>query len=176
MKSCASKFGVSKTGSHVSVIDFSVYAYLAIRLRDYTDILSFNNAVDTIPLIGYMTRIDLALMVAKTEMFSFENGGRNNVTQVLVLMTDGSQTAADDAVDPLSIAQDLRDLGIHLIAVGIGDEINETELTNIAGGSGNVFTADSFDDLTGSKVAEHLVNVACSKDIGDYTSNGKSSC
>lgn len=174
MKSCVSKFGISSQGTHISVIDFSVYAYLAIRLRDYTDVLSFNNAVDTIPLIGYMTRIDLALTVAKTDMFNSQNGARENVTKVLVLMTDGSQTQTDDITDPLVVAEELRELGIHLFAVGIGDEVNQTELMNIAGGPRNVFSADSFDDLSGSQVADNLVNLACSQDLADGASdNGK---
>ena len=173
VKQCAGKFGISKNGTHAAMIDFSLYAYLAVKLSYYTDIPSFNNAVDSIPLIGYMTRIDLAMNVANKEMFSHENGGRDDASKVLILITDGTQSDDDDVTDPAAIAAEIRGRGIETFVVGVGDAINETELLSIAGRSEHLFTADSFDDLIGSRVAEHIVNAACALDSDEFTYYGK---
>ena len=64
------------------------------------DIASFDAAVDAIPLMGFQTRIDRALRLAQKELFAEENGGRENVPEILIVLTDGTQTAAKDAEDP----------------------------------------------------------------------------
>ena len=69
-------------------------------MKDHTDIISFYAAVDTIPLMGFQTRIDRALRLAQKELFAEENGGRTNVPEILIVLTDGTQTAAKDAEDP----------------------------------------------------------------------------
>ena len=56
------------------------------------DIKSFNEAVDSIPLMGSTTRIDGALRLAQRQLFKVENGGRDLAPNILVLLTDGSQT------------------------------------------------------------------------------------
>ena len=53
---------------------------------------AFNDAVDDIPLMGSTTRIDTALRMAQNELFLEENGGRDIAPNILVLLTDGSQT------------------------------------------------------------------------------------
>ena len=164
---------MTRNGTHAAMIDFSLYAYLAIKLSFYTDVPSFNNAVDSIPLIGYMTRIDLALKVANEEMFAAENGGRVDVPKVLILVTDGTQSDVDDVTDSAAAAAEMRGRGVETFVVGVGDAINETELVGIAGKVGHLFTADSFDDLIGSRVSEHIVNAACALDNDDFTYYGK---
>ena len=59
---------------------------------DYKSTDAFISAVDRIPYIGFSSRIDLALTVAQTQLLKENNGGRNNVPDVLLLITDGGQS------------------------------------------------------------------------------------
>ena len=64
--------------------------------------------MDHIPLMGLTTRIDRAFRLAQAEMFAAENGGREKVGKLLILLTDGTQTEDVDVEDPADIADELR--------------------------------------------------------------------
>ena len=61
-------------------------------MKDHTDITSFSAAVDAIPLMGSTTRIDRALRLTQKELFAKQFGAREKNENVLILLTDGSQT------------------------------------------------------------------------------------
>jgi len=161
LKSVAAAFGISKDGPRASVVTFSLKAELSIKFKDYFDITSFNNAVDAIPLMGRLTRIDLALRVAQNDMFTTKNGARAKTPKILILLTDGSQTQSAGAVNPADISKKLRQNGIHVIVVGIGSGINRGELIRIAGSDDKVFSAASFAELVSSKFTEKLMEKSC---------------
>jgi len=161
LKTLAAAFSVSKDDSRVGVITFSHKSEHSIKLKDHTDIKSFNDAVDAIPLMGSITRIDKALRQTQQELFTPENGGRPGLPKVLILLTDGSQTAGGDAEDPVDIAAEIRNSGISLIVVGIGSGINPTELARIAGGNDNTFLASTFDELIGGEFIKELTDTSC---------------
>ena len=83
---------INISGSRAAVITFSYRAKHSIKMKDHTDITSFNAAVDAIPLMGMTTRIDRALRLTQRELFALENGARPNHPKILILLTDGSQT------------------------------------------------------------------------------------
>lgn len=143
----ATMFGVSKDGSRAAVVTFSFYTEHSIKLKDHSDLSSFNKAVDGIPLMGSTTRIDKALRMTQREMFTIANGARPGVNKVLIVLTDGSQTLDAGAEDPGVVAEELRQAGINIISVGIGKSTNATELAHIAGGSKNFHSAATFDVL-----------------------------
>ena len=71
---------------------FTIGAEHSIRLKDHPGLIDFCEAVDAIRHMGGSTRIDLALLNLKKNMFTKENGGRKGVKKVVVLVTDGVQT------------------------------------------------------------------------------------
>ena len=158
MKALAATFGVSEDGGRAGVVTFSYYTQHSIKLDDHTDLPSFSEAVDKIPLMGSTTRIDKALRMTQKDMFSLANGGRPAVSKLLVVLTDGSE-------DPGDVADELRDMGIRVIAVGIGKGINSTELAHIAGDAKNVFSAASFDELISTKFLESVNEAGCKEGI-----------
>ena len=161
MKALAGAFGVSKDDSRAGVITFSYYSEHSIKLKDHTDVISFNEAVDAIPLMGSTTRIDRALRLTQSELFKEENGARKDTPKILILLTDGSQTQDADAENPAVISEELRQAGIAVIVVGIGAGTNQTELNNMAGGPDNAFSAASFDELIGGDFIQQLNERAC---------------
>ena len=163
LKSLASTFGVSSNGSRAGVVTFSYFSEHSIKLSDHSDIASFNQAVDEIPLMGSTTRIDKALRLAQKELFSLGNGGRPGVPKLLILLTDGTQTQDAGAEDPGDVAEELRADGINILVVGIGRGVNETELTHIAGEEKSVYSAASFESLVENDFIESVTTRSCDK-------------
>ena len=161
VKSLASSFDLSANGSRAGVITFSWHAEHSIKLNDHRDLDTFLSAVDSLPLFGHTTRIDKALKMAKSDMFSAENGGRTNVPKLIILLTDGSQTKDADAVDPGMIAGELRKAGIKLIVIGIGKNVDSNELSHMAGDVSNVYQASNFDQLISSSFIDRISKSSC---------------
>ena len=158
-----SNLDISHDGVHVGVVTFSFYAKLSIKFSDFTDVRDFGEAVQRIPLMASTSRIDRALKVVDQELFSEANGARldNNVTKMLVLLTDGTQTQDKDAVDPGKIGQLLRQKDIHILCVGIGDGIDRQELTHISGDSARVYIASDLDELMASSFIAKVLVKCC---------------
>ena len=163
LKKVAESFDISANGSHAGVVTFSLKAELSIKLNEYSDIESFNKAVDAIPLMGRTTRIDLALKLAHKKLFSVANGARLSTRKILILLTDGTQTKMAGAEDPDQIARQLRKSNITVIVVGMGSGINLVELKKI--GRDFTYTAASFHELTSKKFIGKLREKTC--EIGE---------
>merc|ERR1712168_1198593 len=161
LKEIAAAFGISESGSRAGVVTFSFDAELSIRMNDYFDQIAFDNAVDAIPLMGSITRIDRALRLAQRELFDESNGGRRGVSKILVLLTDGSQTPDADAEDPGNISDEIRASGVTVIVVGIGPGTDPVELDHMAGGAGRSFRAASFDELMEGEFIDKVSKSTC---------------
>ena len=158
LKALAVAFNISNVGSQAGVITFSEYAQHSIKLNGYTNVSSFNRAVDAIPFMGSSTRIDIALRLAQREMFTTGNGGRPGIPKVLILLTDGHHSGSED---PAVIADEIRKTGVHIIVIGIGANTHKIELNRIAGGPGNAFNVSSFDELIADDFIKTLTQKSC---------------
>lgn len=116
---------------------------------------SVMQAIDRMPYYGRTTRIDRALSVANTAMFSDKGGCRPYVAKTLVLLTDGRQTPAPDSISMESAVKPLRGKKVARLAVGIGNQISTSELRKVVDEEDDIMTVDSFDDLLSSL---HLVS------------------
>ena len=161
IKNFASSLAVSKEVVHVGVVTFSFYATLSIKFSDFVNKADFKEAVEEIPFMGSTTRIDRALKVVNEDLFSESNGARRDVTKMLILLTDGSQTKDADAVDPGKLAKLLRQRGIHILSVGIGEDVDIDELTHIAGSPDRVYTTADFDQLIEGNFIKKVVYKSC---------------
>lgn len=145
VKGVAASVGLAnKNNVRASVITFSTWARLSIKFKDHADSESFNKSVDAIPFMGYQTRIDKALRLAQTQMLKKENGARTGIKKLVLLMADGAQSG--DSERPETVAKEIRDAGVEIIAVGIGNRVDFDELVRITGDRKRVFTS-SFDDI-----------------------------
>ena len=163
VKLMADTFQVSKSGTRAGVVLFSYYAKLSIKLADYYSTPDFKTAVAGLPLMKSITRIDKALTLAQNELFMESNGGRKGVPKILILLTDGSQTPAQDAKDPSKLAKAVRDSGVKLLLVGIGAAVNKTELAKIAGDESNLYTVDTFDELISFDFIKNISESSCKR-------------
>lgn len=103
----------------------------------------------------------IGLEMAKEELFqliSKEKGTRN---KVLILITDGSQSFGDAMIDPSTVANELRNLGVHVFVIGIGTNIRVKELEAIAGNQANLYLASHSNQLRAQRFVEKLSEVGC---------------
>ena len=163
LTSIAKSFNISPDGSRAGVVTFSARAKHSIRMKDHTDITSFEAAVNKISLMGLTTRIDRSLRLAQKELFASENGGRPELPQVLILLTDGTQTKSRNAEDPGEIADEIRKAGISVIVIGIGDGTSPEELDRIAGAAGNAYYAKDFDELISPEFVKKQAEESCTE-------------
>ena len=164
LKSLAAAFQLNDDGPIAGVVTFSAEAELSIKLNDHSmhNVTSFNEAVDSIPYMGSFTRLDKALELARTDLFSVANGDRPGVPNVLIALVDGAQTDVPGARDPVSIAQEIRNDGINPFFVGIGPEITRTFLLDLAGNNESyIFSAPTFDDLNEESFVNAVIQRTC---------------
>ena len=147
LKKFAEKNELSLHGLHVGVVLFSSSASVAIKLTDYYDIESFKQAIQNLPQEGSITRIGRGLKTAYDKLFTREYGARENVPQILILLTDGKQTRRYNYIEPSIPAKSLLNSGVLIKAVGIGPYADREELKTITGSEKEVFMADRFTSL-----------------------------
>lgn len=138
----ASAFTVTPEESHVGLITYATDAQIMMNFNRFSDPDALTEARDAVrvkPHTGKYT--GQALSLAKEGLF--ETGHRPDALDVLVLMTDGP--ASDDITEP---ARALRDMGVKIITVGIGPEVDKSQLNDMASDPDeeHVFTAD-YDSL-----------------------------
>ncbi|CAH3124523.1 unnamed protein product [Pocillopora meandrina] len=155
------KSGLARAGSLV----YSDMATVQQSFNSCNGTHSVVEAVDHIPYYGRTTRIDRALSLANTDLFSDAGGVRSYVANTLLLLTDGRQTPAADSISMERAVRPLKEKKVKRIALGIGSQISPDELRKVVDGDEDVVTVDSFDDLISSMhmVSEKLCTSAALK-------------
>ena len=147
VKGIVKSFTIGPDDTTVAVATFSSKS----KFRIHFDFTKYNTSADIVDAIQHIPYYDGytytgdALNRLRTELFPV---ARTGVPHILIVLTDGR--AQDQVDDP---SRRLRDMGVHIIAVGVGDADNK-ELEEIASDPDdeNVFTTsfDSIVNLAGS--------------------------
>ena len=134
-------FNVGKDNTHVGVVLFSSNAEVVFAFDEHYDKASVLQAIDDMKYPGQNTNTGQGLTTARTELFG--KGSRPGVPNMVLVLTDGKSS---DSVD--EPAQKLRDSGVTIYSVGIGNNFEVDELNAMAThpDSDHVFTAD-FDAM-----------------------------
>ena len=122
---------------NVGVGVYSAFSETQWSLQDFTNKAELLEAFDDLPFQGAIAiNIGSAILVVRNKIFIPSRGDRENVKNVLVVMTDGLS-----AGDPGPMSDAVRSDGIHIYAVGIGLSYT-AELDEIANkpSGDNVFT------------------------------------
>lgn len=147
IKGIVKSFVIGPDDTTVAVATFSSKSKFQIHFdfTEYTTSADIVDAIQNIPFYDGYTYTGDALNRLRTELFPL---ARVDVPRILIVLTDGR--ARDKVDDP---AKRLRDMGVHIIAVGVGDA-DDKELKEIASDPDdeNVFTTsfESIIDLAGS--------------------------
>lgn len=162
IKAFAASFGISKTSSRAGVMQFGIVPKYEIKLNDYFDLVKFTNAVDKLDSIGGETRLDLAIGESKKSFFLRQNGGRNGIKKLLVILTGGNQTK-EATIDSVMYGGQLRKLGVTMLAVGVGNWVHISKLANIVGGKKQVFLPYNLSSLISDEYVKEVAMFACNR-------------
>ena len=153
------RFGISQSGTHVAVIEYSTRAKAEIPLTRFYSYSRFYYALGKLPYKRGETRIDLALKVAAEDVFGPEGGSRSNVPKILVLMTDGSQTHRRGVIPLDKAVLPLLSKGVKVFALAIGNYPNKEELRLIVEKKDHIFKSNSFSVLL--SIIDHVTTTTC---------------
>lgn len=140
MKAVITKSIIGKNEVHVGVMQFSTIQQSEFRLNQYYSKEEMSRAIDAMQQIGGGTLTGEAITEV-SKYFDVTNGGRPDLRQRLVVITDGE--AQDEVKGP---AEALRAKGVVVYAIGVVDA-NTTQLLEISGSPDRMYAERDFDAL-----------------------------
>ena len=146
-KAVASDFIDRREGDRIGLILFGERAYLQVPLtldRETVNILLMEAFIG---LAGEKTAIGDAITLAVKRI---HDQAADASEQVLVLLTDGANTAGE--VDPLKAAQLAQQVGLRIYTIGIGAE--QLEVASLIGGRRSINPSADLDEATLTQIAE----------------------
>ena len=99
------QFSLSTNSVRIGVITFSETAEILIPFDKHKSVDQLQKDIDSLPYIGYRTRIGEAFQMATTRLFDTRYGTRDDAKKIVVLITDGRDTF-DTANDELRKAHE----------------------------------------------------------------------
>lgn len=140
LQSIINKSDIGLDKVHVGIIQFSTSQQVIFPLNKHNDKEGMLQDLQTMQQIGGGTHTGEALSYT-SQFFDPLKGGRTNVKQFLIVVTDGE--AQDEVKSP---AKKLQDKGVIIYAIGV-DNANNTQLLEISGAQERVYSERDFDAL-----------------------------
>ena len=129
VKEMIDRFGVHGR-VHYSLLTFGNPPTVHIQFSDKLDnSTALNMLIEGVPKPSNGAALDKALNEAKM-LFDPAAGGREDAKKILVVMMDKESDSSTE--DAMKASKDLKDAGIRIIAVALGDEKNKREVERIA--------------------------------------------
>ncbi|GAB1606721.1 collagen alpha-5(VI) chain-like [Argonauta hians] len=152
-----SKLDIGPTKTRVAVATFSHLYVSIIKIGDNYDKQKLLQTVGAISYTGGATHTGSALKQVKNEMLS-PSDWREKTDHILIVFTDGQSRDFNKVKQEASI---MKDIGIRIFAIGIGQAIDSHELENMASKptKSYVYNFASFDELLNKYGI--LTKVAC---------------
>ena len=144
MSRTVNDFKIGQTSVQIGVLTFSTTPTLEFYLNQYTTKAQVLSQIQSISYSGGTTHTDEAIQFARNNMFTAQHGDRADAPNFVIILTDG---ASADENATLVEARFLKQQGVQVIAIGIGDSINKAELEGMASDKSHVFEVSSFDAL-----------------------------
>ncbi|XP_078594526.1 uncharacterized protein LOC144872337 [Branchiostoma floridae x Branchiostoma japonicum] len=141
------QFDIGPTATQVGVVQYSSSPQQEFALNAHSSLLSLQQAIANIIIIGRGTSTGAALTFVRDVALTAANGARPGVSKIVVVVTDGA--SGDDVFLP---SQNLRIDGVITFAIGVTNYVADWQLSDIAGSPDRVFTATDFDALDDIKV------------------------
>jgi len=142
LKTVIPYFNVGQTS--IGVIDFTDTATISVPLsRDTTRDLS--EMLDKVEFRGGKNaRMSEGLELADIELRSI------GFSSKYVILLTASDSGVSEKSTSMSVKTKLEQSGVKLIVLGVGDQVDESFLSNLASGDDQIYAPESFDHLIGS--------------------------
>uniref|UniRef100_A0A671T1D5 Collagen, type VI, alpha 4a n=1 Tax=Sinocyclocheilus anshuiensis TaxID=1608454 RepID=A0A671T1D5_9TELE len=148
---------IGEDNVHIGVVQFSDNPREQFPLNRFYNKDEVEEAINSIIQLTGNTYTGKALSFI-SKYFDKSNGGRPNVPQFLVVITDGE---AHDAVT--APAKAIREKGVTIFSIGVGS-VNTTQLWEISGTRDKVYVERDFDAL--QSIDKNLQFKLCSPETG----------
>ncbi|XP_030611422.1 von Willebrand factor A domain-containing protein 2 isoform X2 [Archocentrus centrarchus] len=155
VRSVTVQFDINRDVAQVALVAYSRRATTVFKLDTYETGSSILKAIGDAKYVGGVASTGAALLHIHSNVLNIANGARPGVNKAVVVVTDG--TGGDDAVVP---AQKIRDNGVSVFVVGIGD-VQRERLMQIAGAEEHMILVPSYEDL--KYFEDVLVQMLCSE-------------
>ncbi|XP_026207057.1 von Willebrand factor A domain-containing protein 2 [Anabas testudineus] len=149
------KFDINRDLVQLALVAYARRATTVFHLDTYDTGSAIFKAVGEADYIGGVASTGAALLHIHSNVLTVAKGARPGVNKAVVVVTDGS--GGDDAVVP---AQKMRDNGVSLFVIGVGD-VQREKLLQIAGSEEHIISVPSYEDLKYSE--DVLVQILCSE-------------
>ena len=146
-KAVAGDFIERRKGDRIGLILFGERAYLQVPLTLDRETVKILLMEAFIGLAGEKTAIGDAITLAVKRI---HDQGAEADEQVLILLTDGANTAGE--IDPVKAAELAQQIGLRIHTIGIGAE--EMMISSITGGLRRVNPSTDLDEETLNRIAE----------------------
>ncbi|XP_021375367.1 uncharacterized protein LOC110464458 isoform X14 [Mizuhopecten yessoensis] len=148
LKSFVRDADIDSGSVRVGVLLYSSEVNVQFHLHSHTTKADVNAAIDNIEYQYGSTNTADGIKVMRTEMFTYGNGDRPDVKNVVVIITDGVSNINSQRTIPEAVLA--REEGVRVYVVGIG-LVDTRELEAMASDpiEDNVFNVQSFEDLEG---------------------------
>jgi Ca-activated chloride channel family protein len=146
-KAVASDFISRREGDRIGLILFGERAYLQVPLTLDRETVKILLLEAFIGLAGEKTAIGDAITLAVKRIHDLEEDPGE---QVLVLLTDGANTAGE--VQPMKAAELAQQVGLRIYTIGIGAE--QLEVSSLIGGARSINPSADLDEETLTGIAE----------------------
>ena len=151
------RLGISPTHGRAAIVLYSGNASIEAGFDTYTSEKDFVAAVGNLPYLSGGTSIDKALDLAHNQVFS---QARDGVAKVAVVLTDARQDRSATGLKDASAA--LRNQGVRVLAVGMGDDVDRNELKSLVKSKDDALFTTEFDNL--NLRLREIRNEICGKD------------
>ncbi len=145
-KAVASDFIERRKGDRIGLILFGERAYLQVPLTLDRETVKILMMEAFIGLAGEKTAIGDAITLAVKRI---HDQGAMGEEQVLILLTDGANTAGE--IDPLKAAELAQQIGLRIYTIGIGAE--QMVVSSVTGGLRRVNPSADLDEETLTAIA-----------------------
>ena len=154
IKAIAGSFGIRPKGSRAGVIVSGNDTTVNIKFSDHIYEDELKLAVDRLPNVQGTGKLDHSLQVVLSQLLVSQGGARPGVAKILLVLTGGKHTDNEGMLNVYTTK--LRELGVKMIAIGIGDKADDKVLTSLGE---SVFLESSYESLM--MKTRQLARVAC---------------
>lgn len=143
------------TGAQFGLITFSTTAHHEFFLNTYHDKTAILSKIRSTRYRGGNTHTDRAFQYAATQ-FTAAHGMRAGTKKIAIVFTDGRSHSSTLTIRE---ANKVKAKNIQVISIGIGANINQFELNNMASDRKHVYQVSNFDFL--HTIQDELTDQAC---------------
>ena len=134
---------IGSTAIRVGIVQYSNTYKEELMLKDGITMQAIVTSLDKIRRLKKGTNTAAAIDITRTSMFTTGNGNRASVKDIAIVVTDGKSSSKSATI---TAANSARSAGIIMYSVGIGNNLELSEINSIANAptASHAFVASNF--------------------------------